>query len=82
MPPVLAKFSMASMNGHGIAAGRQFVMAALAGQNRPGAAFTHAIERASVGLLAIAVMVVAPPARALRQIAFEHLINHRERIDA
>ena len=56
-------------------------MAAFARQNRPGAAFTRSIEGAAVGLLPIAIVIVAPPARALRQIALEHLINHRDGIN-
>ncbi len=56
-------------------------MAAFACQNRPGAAFTRSIECAAVGLLSIAVVVVAPPARSLWQIALQLLIDHHQRID-
>ena len=56
-------------------------MTAFARQNGPAATFTCSVIGAAVGLLAIAIVIVAPPARPLRQIAFEHVIDHREGID-
>ena len=64
-----------------IASGGQLVMTAFARQNRPGAAFPGPIVSAAVRLLSIAIVIVAPPTGALRQIAFEHLIDYREGID-
>ena len=52
----------------GAAAGRQFVVRALAGQQRPDTADAGAVIRAAVVVLAVAVAVVAPPARSVRQI--------------
>ena len=65
---------------HRIASGREFVMAALAGQNRPGAADARSIESAAVILLPIAIVIVAAPARTLRQVALEHAIDDFDRI--
>src|ERR1700676_2227803 len=59
----------------------QSVMGAFARQNRPAAAFPPTVEGAAIGLLSIAILIVAPPARRLRQNAFEHLIDHREGIE-
>ena len=50
-------------------------MAAFAGQNRPRTANTRSVESAAVVFLPVAIVIVTTPARALRQIVFEHLIN-------
>src|SRR5438445_13036960 len=52
---------------HWIASGSNLVMAAFPRQNRPGAAHAPAIESAAVLLLPITIMIVAAPARTLRQ---------------
>lgn len=56
-------------------------MGAFARQYRPAAAFPSAVVGAAVSLLSIAIVIIAPPTRALRQIAFEHLINHGDGIN-
>ncbi len=61
----------------GIASRSEFVMAALARQNRPRTADPGPIESAAVILLSIAIVIVAAPARALRQVAFEQAIHDR-----
>src|ERR1035441_6547005 len=53
----------------GIAPGREFVMAALARQNRPAAAYSRAVESTAVMLLPVAIVIVAAPAWTLRQVA-------------
>jgi hypothetical protein len=68
------------MNGLGIMPGRQFVMAALSGQNRPGSSDARPVKRASVLFLSIAVVIVAAPGRTLRQIVFENVIHDRDGI--
>ena len=55
-------------------------MTTFAGKNGPAATNTRAIIGAPIGFLAIAIVIVAPPARALWQFAFEHLVNHRNGI--
>ena len=55
-------------------------MAALARQNRPRAADTRAVESAAVILLPIAIVIVAAPARTLRQVALEQAIDDRDGI--
>src|SRR6266566_2991917 len=59
-----------------IASGSQFVMAAFSCQNRPAAAHACPIESTAVVFLSIAIMIVATPARALRQVVFEHTVDH------
>jgi hypothetical protein len=56
-------------------------MTALAGQNGPGASDTCPVEGAPIVLLPITVVIVTAPARALRQIVFEHMIDDRDGID-
>ena len=80
MPPALANFSIADNERHWIASGSEFVVAALARQNRPRTADARSIESAAVILLPIAIVIVAAPARPLRQIALEHAIDDFERI--
>jgi hypothetical protein len=56
-------------------------MTAFARQNGPGAADTCPVEGAPIVLLPITVVIVTTPARALRQIVFEYVINNRDGID-
>src|ERR1700687_4173302 len=56
-------------------AGRQFVMRALSGQQRPGTPDSCAVERAAVGVFAVAVVVVTVPARPLRKLDPEPCVN-------
>src|SRR5438105_13432694 len=63
---------------HWITSGREFVVAALARQDRPRTTDTGLIEGAAVILLPIAVMIVPPPAWPLRQVVLEHAINDFE----
>ena len=51
-----------------VMAGRELVMRALAGQQRPGPADAGAVEGPAILVLAVAVAVVALPARTARQI--------------
>jgi hypothetical protein len=59
-----------------VASRRQFVMARVRRSNRPGPAHARAIESAAVGLLPVAVVIVAPPARPLRQIPPQNPVDH------
>ena len=65
---------------HWIASRSNLVMAAFPRQNRPGAAHAPAIESAAVLLLPITIMIVAAPARTLRQVALEYAIDDFDRI--
>ena len=65
----------------GLAPGGQRVMRALAGQQRPDPADADAVERPPVRLFAVAVEIVAPPARALREIDLQHLVDDRDRVE-
>src|SRR5471032_2888853 len=56
-------------------------MAAFAGQNRPRTANARSVVGAAVRFLPVTIMIVATPARALRQIVFEHFINDRNGIN-
>ena len=60
--------------------GRKRVVGAFAGQQRPGTANPGAIERGSVFVLAIAVAVVAIPARTLRQFHCKQGVDGRKRV--
>ncbi len=73
-PLSLANDSMARSSSLRLAspARRQFVVGALAGQQRPGAADAGAVERRAVGVFAVAVVVVAVPARAARRVHLQH----------
>ena len=64
-----------------IAAGGQFVVAAFSGEDRPRAAHARAIERRAIILLPVSVVIVASPARALRQFAANGPVDHFKRID-
>ena len=59
-------------------AGREFVMGALSGKERPQSADARTVERAAVIVLAIAVAVIAPPAWSGRQLYLEKRIDHRD----
>ena len=50
-------------------------MAALTCQNRPAPAHARSVERAAIIFLPIAIMIVATPALALRQIMFDYAID-------
>src|SRR5438132_1822436 len=63
-----------------IASGSQFVVAAFSGHNGPATANARSVESAAIILLPIAIMIVATPARALRQVMFEYAINHFDRV--
>ena len=69
------------MNSNGSRPAVSSLVTALARQNWPAATFTRSVIGIPVGLLAIAIMIVAPPARPLRQFAFANLVNHRDGID-
>ena len=55
-------------------------MAALARQNRPAATDSRAVESAAVMFLPVAIVIVTAPARTLRQVALEQVINDFNRI--
>src|SRR5437870_11849829 len=61
---------------HRISAGSQLVMAALAGQQWPATASAGSIIGAAVVLLAVTIVIVAPPAWTLRQVPLQDLIDH------
>src|SRR5580693_7683127 len=58
-----------------VAAGGDFVMAALAGENRPRPADAGPVISAAAVFLAVAIVIVTPPARTLRKLLFEHLVH-------
>ena len=64
-----------------VSAGREFVVTALAREQRPGSADAIAVESRAVRVLPIAIVIVTLPARTLRQIVFDRGIENRERID-
>src|SRR5262249_33059283 len=59
-------------------AGRELVMGALSGKERPQSADARTVERAAVVVLDIAVAVIAPPAWSGRQLYLEKRIDHRD----
>ena len=63
-----------------ISARGQFIGSALQGQQRPGLADSPDLERGAIGALAVAVMVVTPPARPGGGIDFQHCIDYLQRI--
>src|SRR5262245_30032950 len=63
-----------------IATGSELVVAAFSRQNRPAPAHSSSIVSAPVSFLAVAVMIVAAPARALRQIVLLNPIDHFNRV--
>ncbi len=67
--------------GHHVLARGERVMAALAGQQRPAAALTGAVEGAAVGVFAIAVVVVAVPDRSARRLDLQQRVDRLERVD-
>ncbi len=66
--------------GAGSVAGGEFVMRALAGEQRPGPADSGAVEGRPVRMLAIAVAIVAPPARPRRQVDLEQGVDDAQRV--
>ena len=60
----------------GIAAGRQLIVSALGGQQRPRPADAGSIVGGAVGALSVAIVVVAPPAGSARRGHLQHLIDH------
>src|SRR5713226_820648 len=54
-----------------IASRSQFVMATFSRQNRPTASYARAVEGVTVVLLPVPIVIVPPPARALRQVPFD-----------
>jgi len=79
-PVEVAKASMACKKGSRAAAGGQFVVSPFAGQERPGAARAPAIETRSIVALAVAVVVIAVPARAEGRVSFQHGIDDFQRV--
>ncbi len=61
--------------------GGQLVMGAFARQQRPDAPHAGPIERISIGMLAVAIIVVAVPAGPVRQIGLQQGIDHLDRVD-
>src|SRR5262245_28814765 len=55
-------------------------MAAFARQNRPRMPNARPVDRAAIGTLAMAVVIVTAPARALRQVMLERAIDYLDRI--
>ena len=60
-----------------IISGHQFVVTALAGEKRPGAAAAGAVEWPPIGVFAVAVAVVAMPGSPVRRIDFEQDVGNR-----
>jgi hypothetical protein len=75
--PFVGEFFHGGNKRLGIASRSEFVVAALARQNWPRAADPGPIESAAVILLSITIVIIAAPARALRQVAFEQAIHDR-----
>src|SRR5579872_2371161 len=67
--------------GQGIFAAQQLEMRALAGEQRPCATDTGAVEGATVGLLAVAVAVVAVIRNSLRRLDLEKPVRDLERAE-
>src|SRR6476659_2099118 len=66
--------------GIGVSSGGDFVVTALAGQQRPWTPLSPDGVRSAVFSLAKTVMVVATPAGSIRRVHFEHSIDHAQRI--
>src|SRR6267142_557159 len=64
----------------GVMSGGDFVVTALAGQQRPWTPLSPTCVRSAVFSLAKAVMVVATAAGSIRRINFKHSIDHAQRI--
>src|SRR4051812_27459201 len=75
-PAVAGKAFHAFDKRHRITTGSQLVMAPFSGQNRPAPSHTRSVKRPSVLLFPVAIVIVATPAWSLRQVIFEHLIDH------
>ena len=67
--------------GARIAAGRKFVVTAFAREQRPRSAAAPLHKRTAVGPLAVSIMVVTMPARAVRRVHFEDFIDNSKAID-
>src|SRR5215216_5302834 len=59
-----------------IASRSQLVMASFACQNRPATTHAGSVVGAAIVLLTVAVVIVTTPARALRQLMFNHAVDH------
>src|SRR5215472_820925 len=55
---------------------RKLVMRSLSSEQRPGAADSRAVEGRTIHMLSVAVVVVAVPARPLRQFHFQQSVDH------
>ena len=74
-------FSNAEMSVGDRASGGKLIVGALAGEQRPCAALSPAFVGAAVLPLAVAVVVVAPPAGAEGRVALEDGVDDLERVD-
>ena len=63
-----------------IATGSEFVMASFSRQNRPAPAHSGSVVSAAILSLAVAIVIVTTPARALRQVVLENAINYFDRV--
>lgn len=61
--------------GHGVTSCCEFVVAALTGEDGPGAAHAAAVERAAIRLLPVAIVVVPSPAGPLGQVALDDAVD-------
>ncbi len=61
----------------GVTAGGEFVVAALAGEQRPTAAIARSVEGAAVGVGSVAVVWVAPPTRAVFKFHLELAVDQQ-----
>src|SRR5215471_726239 len=76
----LCEFLNCLQEWFGVMSGGDFVMTALAGQQRPWSPLSPTGVGCTVFPLPEAVMVVAAPAGSIRRVHFEHCIDHAERI--
>src|SRR5262249_10467366 len=63
-----------------VVSGCQFVMTPLTCKERPGTSDAPTAERRAVCALAESIVIVAPPARAVRCVHFEHSVNNSQRV--
>ena len=68
--------------GHVRAAGGELVVGALAGQERPRPPDAGSVERAAVGVLAVAVTLIAMPRRTARRVDLERRVDDLDRVHA
>ena len=64
-----------------VSASRQFVVPAFAGKQRPGSAAAPVHKGTAIRPLTVTVVIVTPPARALRRVDLEGLVHHAQAID-